>query len=146
MVDLISNRTTEITKLALDGLMMRQKAITANTANVMTPDYQRKEVNFEGQLNDIIEKDDLKTKSNWSDSDDLAMMFRNTFKPAYYKKLHHLIHRIYRRSKAINSIKKVIVDPLSVSPAIFRTGLTYFYYSAQIFVDTISLRRIESHE
>lgn len=60
-MDLISTRTIDITKLAMDGLMMRQKAITANTANVMTPDYQRKEVNFESQLKEIIEKDDLKT-------------------------------------------------------------------------------------
>lgn len=59
-MDLISSRTIDITKLALDGLMMRQKAITANTANVITPGYQRKEVNFESQLKDIIEKDDLK--------------------------------------------------------------------------------------
>lgn len=61
MVDLISTRTIDITKMAMDGLMLRQKAITANTANVMTPDYQRKEVNFESQLKEIIEKDDLKT-------------------------------------------------------------------------------------
>ena len=60
-MDLISNRTIDITKLAMDGLMMRQKAITANTANVMTPDYQRKEVNFESQLKEIVEKEDLKT-------------------------------------------------------------------------------------
>lgn len=60
MVDLISSRTIDVTKLALDGLMMRQKAITANTANVMTPGYQRKEVSFEGQLHEIIQKDDLK--------------------------------------------------------------------------------------
>jgi flagellar basal body rod protein FlgB len=44
----------------MDGLMMRQKAITANTANVMTPDYQRKEVDFENQLKEIVEKEDLK--------------------------------------------------------------------------------------
>jgi flagellar basal body rod protein FlgB len=60
-MDLISNRTIDVTKLAMDGLMMRQKAITANTANVTTPGYQRKEVNFENQLKEIIEKDDLKT-------------------------------------------------------------------------------------
>lgn len=60
-MDLLSTRTIDITKMAMDGLMMRQKAITANTANVMTPDYQRKEVNFESQLREIIEKDDLKT-------------------------------------------------------------------------------------
>jgi len=61
MVDLISTRTMEINKLALDGLLERQKAITANTANVMTPGYQRKEVSFENQLREIADKDDLKT-------------------------------------------------------------------------------------
>lgn len=59
-MDLISNRSMDITKCALDGLMLRQKAITANTANVMTPDYQRKEVDFESQLKEIVEKDELK--------------------------------------------------------------------------------------
>ncbi len=60
-MDLVSNRTMDITKLAMDGLMVRQKAVTANIANVMTPDYQRKDVNFENQLREIVEKDDLKT-------------------------------------------------------------------------------------
>lgn len=60
-MDLTSTRTIDLTKLALDGLMMRQKAITANTANVMTPGYQRKEITFENQLREIVEKDDLKT-------------------------------------------------------------------------------------
>lgn len=59
-MDLISSRTIDITKLAMDGLMARQKAVTANIANVMTPDYQRKEVNFENQLKEIAEKEDLK--------------------------------------------------------------------------------------
>lgn len=59
-MDFISTRTMEINKLAMDGLMQRQKAITANTANVMTSDYQRKEVNFESQLKEIVEKDELK--------------------------------------------------------------------------------------
>lgn len=60
-MDLISTRAIDITKLALDGLMTRQKAVTANTANIMTPGYVRKEVSFENQLKEIVEKDDLKT-------------------------------------------------------------------------------------
>ena len=59
-MDLISSRTIEITKLGMDGLMERQHAISSNIANVMTPDYQRKEVAFESQLSEIIEKEDLK--------------------------------------------------------------------------------------
>lgn len=60
-MDLLSTRTIDVTKLAMDGLMERQKAITANTANVMTPNYQRKEISFESQLKEIVAKDDLKT-------------------------------------------------------------------------------------
>lgn len=59
-MDLLSSNTMEITKLGLDGLMERQKAIGANIANVMTPGYQRKEVSFESQLSEIIEADNLK--------------------------------------------------------------------------------------
>ncbi len=59
-MDLVSSRTIEITKLGMDGLMERQHAISSNIANVMTPDYQRKEVAFESQLAEIIGKEDLK--------------------------------------------------------------------------------------
>lgn len=50
-------------------------------------------------------KADLKTKTNWSDSDELAMMFQNTYQPGFYKTLHRLTHSIYRQSKALNTIK-----------------------------------------
>lgn len=59
-MDLITSRTTEILRLGMDGLMDRQQAISSNIANAMTPDYQRKEIAFESQLNEIIEKEDLK--------------------------------------------------------------------------------------
>ena len=59
-MDLISSRTIEITRLGMDGLMERQQAIASNIANVQTPNFQRKEVAFESQLAEIIEKEDLK--------------------------------------------------------------------------------------
>ena len=59
-MDLITNRTIDILHLGMDGLMERQHAISSNIANVMTPDYQRKEVAFESQLAEIIEREDLK--------------------------------------------------------------------------------------
>ena len=43
----ITTRAMDVTKLALDGLMQRQQAIASNTANVMTPDYQRKDLRDE---------------------------------------------------------------------------------------------------
>ena len=59
-MDIISSRTIEITQLGMNGLLERQQAISSNIANVMTPDYQRKEVAFESQLAKIIEGEDLK--------------------------------------------------------------------------------------
>lgn len=59
-MDLISSTAIDVTKLALDGLMSRQRAIASNTANVETPDYQRKEVHFEDQLKEIIQKENRK--------------------------------------------------------------------------------------
>lgn len=59
-MDIIESRSRNVMQLALDGLYERQKAIASNTANVMTPDYQRKDVTFENQLRNVIEEEDLK--------------------------------------------------------------------------------------
>ena len=56
----ISTRAIDVAKLALDGLMQRHQAIASNTANVMTPDYQRKDVVFEDQLQEMLAKDNVK--------------------------------------------------------------------------------------
>jgi anaerobic magnesium-protoporphyrin IX monomethyl ester cyclase len=42
---------------------------------------------------------DLVKKSNWTDSDDLDLMFQNTYPSAFYKKLHRYTHYIYRLQK-----------------------------------------------
>ena len=59
-MDIINNRTREITAMALDGLYERSKAISANTANALTPGYKRKEVAFEASLRNVIQKENEK--------------------------------------------------------------------------------------
>ncbi len=59
-MDLINNRTKDIASMALDGLYERSKAISANTANALTPGYQRKEVSFEANLQNIIKRENEK--------------------------------------------------------------------------------------
>lgn len=69
-------------------------------------------------------KQDLGAKANWTDSDELAMMFRNTYPPGFYKVLHRLVHSIYRKRKAQNKLsagqRPVII---------FRSALSYIKYS-----------------
>lgn len=51
MVDLLRNDLTfGALQKALDGLTLRQQAITNNIANVDTPNYKSTEVNFESDL------------------------------------------------------------------------------------------------
>lgn len=55
-------------------------------------------------------KEELKLKSNWTDSDDLSLMFSNTYHPAFYKRLHRYVHRKYRSRQVISDLKKSILE------------------------------------
>ncbi len=67
-MDLINNRTKDIAAMALDGLYERSKAISANTVNALTPNYQRKEVSFEQSLKGIIQKENEKEEMKLQNS------------------------------------------------------------------------------
>jgi flagellar basal-body rod protein FlgB len=54
----ISDATSVTLRQALDGLQRRQEAITSNVANLETPGYLAREVEFEGSLRAAIEADD----------------------------------------------------------------------------------------
>lgn len=52
--------TADFLKTALDGASMRHAAISENIANVNTPGYKKKTVDFEGVLENALEKNKLK--------------------------------------------------------------------------------------
>jgi anaerobic magnesium-protoporphyrin IX monomethyl ester cyclase len=62
----------------------------------------------------------LKEKQNWSDSDDLAMMYKGTFNSAYYKKLHRYVHNRYRIQRGVNQLKQWSNQPAMPSFASIR--------------------------
>lgn len=49
-------------------------------------------------------KADLQQKANWTDSDDLSMMFQNTYPSAFYKQLHRYIHKVYRKAQGLDHL------------------------------------------
>lgn len=51
-------------------------------------------------------KPDLRKKANWTDSDDLDMMFSNTYPPAFYRTLHKYTHHVYQLNRTIILIKE----------------------------------------
>ena len=53
-------------------------------------------------------KADLGGKSNWTDSDELALMFRNNYSPGYYKRLHRFVHKQYRKWQGFEASRRLL--------------------------------------
>lgn len=86
-------------------------------------------------------KDDLKLKANWTDSDDLDMMFQGTFNSKFYKKLQRFVHKEFRKSQAKSFVKQFFKSPKSINLNKLRTILLYFYYAPTAAIDKIILQK-----
>lgn len=51
-------------------------------------------------------KTSLGPKANWTDSDELVLLFGNTYSPAYYKQLYRYVHRIHRQNLALRYLSE----------------------------------------
>ncbi|MEZ5195383.1 MAG: radical SAM protein [Bacteroidales bacterium] len=73
-------------------------------------------------------KDDLIQKANWTDSDDLDLMFKNTYSPQFYKTLHRYIHKKFRKKQGIEKIKESLKNPFKFRLGLLRTTIAVIYY------------------
>jgi len=89
-------------------------------------------------------KEQLKEKANWTDSDELAMMYKGTFSPSYYKKLHRYVHKVYRRKQGLQNLKNIILNPLNVNRKKIRSALSSLYYIPASLADAILLKKLEA--
>ncbi len=85
-------------------------------------------------------KEELKDKSNWTDSDDLDMMFKNTYKPEFYKQLQRYIHRRYKKHIAYESAKKIFFKPTKQN---LKNTLSLIKIIPQEFLEKLKLKQIE---
>ncbi len=90
-------------------------------------------------------KNDLKEKTNWTDSDELALMFRNTYGPAFYKQLHRYVHKCYRKHLALESIRNLIVKPASMNFIRIKKALSLIYYTPSAWLARQRLSEIEKN-
>lgn len=88
-------------------------------------------------------KEQLKEKANWTDSDELALMFKNTYPPEFYKELHRFVHKIYRRKQATESIKHIISEPFSTNAEEMRKALSILYYTPASYLYKYRLKKHE---
>jgi len=112
-MDLITDRTINITHLAMNGLMDRQHAVASNIANVMTPGYQRKEVAFESQLAEIQEKEDLKDYIKGLDSVEYKPPMMDVFTGEIHKyRVPTLQEKAYLQSNVYDQFKPQLVNDI----------------------------------
>lgn len=83
-------------------------------------------------------KFDLVSKANWTDSDDLDLMFKNNYKPSFYKTLHRYVHNRYRMKKAVLGFKNLFKFE-SISKQIIHI-LRGVYHLPQAMVNRLLLK------
>lgn len=77
-------------------------------------------------------KSDLKEKTNWTDSDELAMMFQSTFPAAFYKDLQRYVHRNYRTQQGIAELKSLFTQPSKISSlSLKRIAAVPFHFASR---------------
>ena len=87
-------------------------------------------------------KDDLKLKSNWTDSDDFDMMFNGTYNSNYYRKLQRFVHKEFRKLQGFQNLKQLFSKPSTISVANLKSIAKLGYYVPSAFLDTLLLKRI----
>src|SRR5450432_1569856 len=88
-------------------------------------------------------KTQLVEKTNWKDSDELALMFSNTYQPAFYRQLHRYVHKTYRKHVAFETIRQLAAHPFKISAAKIKKAASALYYLPAAYIDKIKLQRLE---
>ena len=88
-------------------------------------------------------KSQLKEKTNWTDSDEMALMFRNTYHPAFYKQLHRYVHKSYRKHLSFENWRQLFTNPVRSNFATLKKALSGLYYVPSAFIEKIKLRQLE---
>lgn len=87
-------------------------------------------------------KDDLRAKANWIDSDDLDLMFENTYSPGFYKKLHRYVHNRHKLKRGIKSLQTGLKQPSSLNKKSIRQIMTVGYHLPMALVNGIKIKKL----
>lgn len=75
-----------------------------------------------------IVKSQLTEKTNWTDSDELQLMFKNTYEPAFYKQLHRYVHRNYHKHLALDNLKNIFKHPAEITRSSIKKAAAAAWY------------------
>jgi radical SAM superfamily enzyme YgiQ (UPF0313 family) len=86
---------------------------------------------------------DLKEKTNWTDSDDLALLFRNNFQPVFYRKLHSYVHKNYRKYLAFRHFQLFFSGPSQMNFSSLKKVISALYYIPITYLEKLRLKHLQ---
>ena len=85
-------------------------------------------------------RQELGVKQNWVDSSDLATMYKATYPPDVYRRVHGLVHHEFRARKSAHALTALAQRPWQLKPAHIRKAASWAYNRAALAVMRQRLR------
>lgn len=89
-------------------------------------------------------KAELKKKTNWTDSNEMALLFSNKFQASYYKQLHVYVHQNYHKHLAKSNLLKLLKHPQRFTLSSLKKAISILYYTPITYIEKLKLNRLES--
>ena len=87
-------------------------------------------------------RQELGVKQNWIDSNDLSMMYKASYAPEVYRRVHGLVHHEFRARKSANALTALARAPWEMRPGHLRRAASWIYNRAALAVTRRRLRPI----
>lgn len=87
--------------------------------------------------------DQLKEKSNWTDSDELLLMFKNTYQPLFYKELQRYLHRQFRSAQSKQTFYQLLNGEKRINNSTLKKIVAYGIHQSAAKIAYSKLRKLE---
>ncbi|NIR48589.1 B12-binding domain-containing radical SAM protein [candidate division KSB1 bacterium] len=81
-------------------------------------------------------------KQNWQDSEDLAMLYHGPYTTEFYRKLHAVVHKEFRKRKFLGEISNVIRSPNNLQKQHVRRFAAALYYQLSLPLERHKLNQL----
>ncbi len=86
--------------------------------------------------------DQLGEKQNWTDSNDLALLYEGTYAPEFYRVLHRRVHHEFRLRKAWELVRESVLRPAHWRPQLVRKVASIPYHRIKWAQTETKLRKL----
>jgi radical SAM superfamily enzyme YgiQ (UPF0313 family) len=88
-------------------------------------------------------KSQLSEKTNWTDSDELKLMFKNTYEPDFYKQLHRYVHKSYHWHLALRNIRGLFTHQPGLVKSDLKLAASIIWYLPAAAIDRMKLKKLQ---